>query len=155
MYALIINNTVSKYPYTVSQLRKDNPQVSFPKEPPLSLLSEYGVTEVLTVVKPEPSDPVTKNVIEVTPTFVGGRWTQTWEEIDATAEEIADRQRVITNQTHKEAIKSDNFVQTFIQMTPAQVETYINNNTSNLVEARALLVKLGKMVLLMARREFS
>jgi hypothetical protein len=32
-------------PYSYTQLRRDNPQVSFPKEPPPELLKEYGVYE--------------------------------------------------------------------------------------------------------------
>lgn len=154
MYALIQNNSVSKYPYSLSQLRRDNPQVSFPKESSLSLLSEYGVTEVLEVLKPAPSNPVTKNIVEVTPVFIGGRWTQVWNEVDASSEEIAERTQAAVNQTDRQNILADTFVPQFISMTPAQVASYISLNVTNLSEAKTVLTKIALMLLLLARREF-
>ena len=46
MHALIINQQVEKYPYSIGQLRKDNPQVSFPKNPGDELMASFNVVRV-------------------------------------------------------------------------------------------------------------
>jgi hypothetical protein len=89
MYVLITNGVVEKYPYSIGELRKDNPNTSFPKEPPESLLASYGVLPVIPTDRPQASH--TKNVKEVTPVNLQGKWTQTWEVTNASAEEISAR----------------------------------------------------------------
>ena len=84
------NGQVETYPYSIGQLRKDNPNTSFPKNPPADLLAEWGVYPVATVDRPQ-VDP-TKTVIESDPVQVNGEWTQHWVVTDATAEEIAQRE---------------------------------------------------------------
>ena len=51
------------------------------------------------------------------------------------------------------AVKADTFVANFIAMTPADVEAYIQNNTANLADMRALLKKMGIMLLTLAKRK--
>lgn len=53
MYALIINGMVEKYPYSIGQLRKDNPQTSFPKSPSEDLLATFNVFPVTRTDWPE------------------------------------------------------------------------------------------------------
>jgi hypothetical protein len=89
MYVLIKNGKVSAYPYSVGQLRTDNPQTSFPKNPSIDVLATWGVYPVQQTSEP-PVDH-TKNVIESTPVQQGGEWVQAWNVTDATAEEIAQR----------------------------------------------------------------
>lgn len=88
MYIKVNNGIIEKYPYSIGELRKDNPQTSFPKNPTLTLLEEWGVFPVQPVNSP--SVDYTKNVRESTPVYNNG-WTQVWEIIDATADEIAER----------------------------------------------------------------
>lgn len=52
------------------------------------------------------------------------------------------------------AVKADAFVQNFIAMTPQQVANYVDANTETLAETRALLKKMGQMLLVLARREY-
>lgn len=78
MYALISNGKVEKYPYSIGDLRRDNPQTSFPKNPPDNLLAEWGVYPVTKT--PQPSyNYLTQTVVEVTPVQEDGVWVQTWE----------------------------------------------------------------------------
>lgn len=91
MYALIKNNQVSKYPYSFSQLRKDNPNVSYPRNPSDEVLENFGVYRVSPSARPN-YDPITQDVTEGTPELVGGVWSQTWVVTDATAEETAQRE---------------------------------------------------------------
>jgi len=89
MFVKTTNGAVDQYPYTIGNLRKDNPNTSFPKRPSDTLLSEWGMQPVAKIDRPTVDH--TKNVVEGTPVLIDGTWTQVWETTDATAEEIAER----------------------------------------------------------------
>jgi len=91
MHALINNGAVEKYPYTIGNLRRDNPHTSFPKRPSDEMLEEWNVYVVARVDRPE-ADPITQNIGELTPELVNGQWTQMWAVWPASPEEIAERQ---------------------------------------------------------------
>ena len=61
--------------YTIGQLRRDNPQVSFPKSIPDATLAEYDVYPLTATERPS-YDPITQNLTEGTPALVDGVWTQ-------------------------------------------------------------------------------
>ena len=85
-YAKIDNDQIVKYPYTIIDLKTDNPNVSFPKSA-LSISDireDYSIVEVIPVSAPESE---THNVAEVSPVKVSGVWTQTWSESEKTDEE--------------------------------------------------------------------
>jgi hypothetical protein len=82
MHIKVTNNQPETY--TIGQLRRDNPQVSFPKNIPDSVLSEYSVYSVVATWPPE-GDVVT----EGTPELNNGQWVQTWVSRDYTEEEVA------------------------------------------------------------------
>jgi hypothetical protein len=88
MHIKLTNGQPEKY--TIGQLRRDNPQVSFPKSIPDETLAEYDVYPLTATERPS-YDPITQNLTEGTPALVDGVWTQVWEISDATAEEIAQR----------------------------------------------------------------
>lgn len=102
MYAKIQNGSAVKSPYTTDDLRKDNPQTSFPSEMSDALLAEYGVVNVVITTKPNVDH--TKNVIFATPQF--NQETQQWETVwvveDATQEEINERVLAETEKVRKE-----------------------------------------------------
>ena len=89
MHALIVDGAVAQYPYTIGNLRRDNPNTSFPKRPDAALLAEWGLQPVARTDRPAVGH--TKNVSENTPALVDGAWTQMWNVTDASAEQIADR----------------------------------------------------------------
>ena len=88
MYVKAINGVVESYPYSIGNLRKDNPQVSFPKNPTNELLATWNVYPVEPVGAP--STDYTQNLKEGQPVYDGG-WKQTWIVTQATAGEIAER----------------------------------------------------------------
>ncbi len=47
MYAKINGGTVEKFPYTFGDLRKDNPNVSFPKNITQGVMQKFGMVGVL------------------------------------------------------------------------------------------------------------
>lgn len=151
-YALIVDGAVASYPYSFAQLRRDNPDVSFPRNPSDERLAELGVVKIADT--PRPAADLTENVVEVTPVLVGGVWTQAWSLVAASAEQIASRQQRATDDAARLAVKVDTFVTNFIAMTPAEVSTYVETNVTNLASAKSVIEKLSLMVLLLARREF-
>lgn len=112
MYAKINGGTVVKFPYSFGDLRKDNPNVSFPKNITQSISQRYGMQSVFTLDDPT-YDPTTQKIVEATtptretngvyteedaplPEMVGepiytGRWVLEKTVADMTADEIATR----------------------------------------------------------------
>lgn len=88
MQVLIKNGTVETYPYSIGNLRKDNPNVSFPKNPSAALMAEWNVYPVESVGAP--STDHTQNVKQGDPVYDNG-WKQTWIVTQATEGEIAER----------------------------------------------------------------
>jgi len=152
MYVKVTNGAVSEYPYSILKLRRDNPNVSFPKEVSLSLLAEYGVFPVTQVEAP--SSTITTDPEEQTPQFVNGSWTQVWVMVATSAEDAAQRQIDADDEVRTLAVKADAFVKNFISMTPAQVATYVEGNTANLAQVRSMMTKMALMLLALARKEY-
>lgn len=90
MHALVVNGTVETYPYSIGQLRKDNPQTSFPKNPSDDLLASFGVYPVVRTERPDYS-PITHDLREVSPERVDGVWTQVWIVEAAAPDEVLRR----------------------------------------------------------------
>ena len=80
-----IKDGIITYPYTIGQLKSENPNVSFPQAITNEVLENFGVYPVESV---EVTDDYTKNIVEGTPTLSGSVYIQTWNITDATEEEI-------------------------------------------------------------------
>lgn len=89
MYIKVKNGQVEKYPYSISHLKEENLQTSFPAIITEALLEEFGVYPVVPADYPQVD--YTKNVVEETPNLINGVWYQDYTVVDATAEEIAQR----------------------------------------------------------------
>jgi hypothetical protein len=86
MYVKITNGTPSKYPYSIEDFRKDNPNVSIPATLDDAYLAEWGVYTVTDT--PEPTyNRATHRLVWGTPTLINGQWTHTWESVLLSAEE--------------------------------------------------------------------
>lgn len=90
MYVKVENGVAIVYPYSFKQLRIDNPNTSFPKEPTVELLNSYGVYPV--IYKEIPSYNVaTQNLSEESlPTLIEGQWVIDWEITNKTQNEITE-----------------------------------------------------------------
>ncbi len=88
MYALVNNQTVEKFPYTIGDLRKDNPQTSFPQNIPQDTLREFGVVPVVDtpVVFDEKTQVVERTGCAFSPATQ--QWEVTWNVRSKTAEEL-------------------------------------------------------------------
>ena len=76
MFVKITNGQVDQYPYTVGDLRKANPNVSFPRNLSSDTLAQFGVYAVTLAPAPEYNDR-THRLVTQQPTQVDGVWTVT------------------------------------------------------------------------------
>ena len=90
MYVLAPNQTVETFPYSIGDLRRDNPSVSFPRNPSDELLASWNVFPVVDVTAPA-YDLATENCNQVNPTLENGEWMMTWAVTTASSSEIAER----------------------------------------------------------------
>lgn len=90
MYVLSPNQTVKAFPYSISALKRDNPNISFPSNLSDTELAFWNVFSVVDRSAP-PFDPATENCNQVDPTLENGEWVMTWQVTPATSEEIAQR----------------------------------------------------------------
>ena len=86
----ITNGNVDTYPYSVGQLRRDNPNTSFPKQIPDDMLESYGILPVTFTDMPSFDDRTQKVEQEATPSLVSGAWTIGWTTSSKTADETAE-----------------------------------------------------------------
>jgi hypothetical protein len=101
MHVLAINGAVEKYPYSIGQLRKDNPGTSFPRNPSDETLAEWNVYPVASTDRPA-HDEIAQNAEEVQPKLVKGKWVQAWEIQPATADQIEERLQARRDQINAE-----------------------------------------------------
>jgi len=91
MFVKANNGVAEKFPYTIGELRRDNPDTSFPKTISDSLLVDFGVFTVSESAMPS-YDPMTQSVERAAlPTLVNGVWAWGWDVTALTAEQIAAR----------------------------------------------------------------
>jgi RNA polymerase subunit RPABC4/transcription elongation factor Spt4 len=100
MYAKVLDGSVAQYPYSFADLKRDNPNTSFPSNPSPQLLAEFGMVTV--VVTGQPEHDHTKNCTEATPEYVVDQWQQVWVVTDATEEEVAARTEAKANDVRNE-----------------------------------------------------
>jgi hypothetical protein len=116
-----LNNGVPEN-YTIGQLRKDNPQTSFPSQIPDSLLAEFGVSKV--EATEYPTVGFDKNVTEGQPELVDGVWKQVWTVTDASAEE--QLARVLFARANEYPPMSD-YLDGVVKGDQAQIDKYIDS----------------------------
>ena len=87
MHVKITNGNVDTYPYNVGQLRRDNPNTSFPKQIPDDMLESYGILPVTYTEMPSINDRTQMAEQASSPSLVDGAWTIGWTTSSKTAEE--------------------------------------------------------------------
>lgn len=78
MYAKITNGQVDQFPYTVGQLRRDNPNTSFPRSIPDEMLAEFGVLKVNLVPVPNIDERTQRVEQNAQPHQEAGQWFCGW-----------------------------------------------------------------------------
>lgn len=97
MYVKVKDGAVEAFPYGPADLRRDNPDTSFPADMNNAVLASWGVFPVEPREIPQPFDPVDQNAVTVDPVLENGVWVQQWLVTPATPEEIAQRTDELAN----------------------------------------------------------
>lgn len=88
MYLKINQDGSIRYPFSLSELRNENPNTSFPQTIPNELLNDYNVHIVYPIKR---GDDYTKDYTEGTPQLFNNLYFQNWIITDATQEQIDQR----------------------------------------------------------------
>ena len=92
MYLKVSGSTIT-YPYSVYDLKTENPNTCFPTSIPDSLLEEFGVYKV-ELKDSGYDDDDSKDVVEITPTLSGSIYVQTYQITDADNDTINKRKEI-------------------------------------------------------------
>lgn len=91
MFVKAINNQVVAYPYSVGDLRRDNPNTSFPKTIPPETMAAFNMYPVETGNYPA-YDPETQRIEHSDQPFLNnGKWELTKTIVPLTAEQLQDK----------------------------------------------------------------
>jgi len=109
MHVKLTNGNVDTYPYNVGQLRRENPNTSFPKKVPDEVLAEWGV---YTVTVEDQSTYVERTQVctrNAQPVLTNGVWAVGWTVTDKTAEEVQeyDDNVAASNRSTRDSLLSD------------------------------------------------
>lgn len=86
MYAKIVNQVIEKYPYTRNDLKRDNPNVSFPNNIDEATLNSYNAYTIIELEKPS-YDAVNEKIIkDPMPQLINGSWTIGWSVVSKSYE---------------------------------------------------------------------
>lgn len=88
MHVLAPNQVVEQFPYSVEELKKANPQTSFPKLISVELLAEYGVFHVVSTGAQHDPDTQVAEQAGCVYNSDKQRWETGWTVRDKTAEEL-------------------------------------------------------------------
>ena len=83
-----IQDGLKTYPYSISQLREDNPRTSFPKVLSDEVLAGFGVYPVVPADTPPYDARVQRIELDSEPAQINGEWVMCWSVFDLTAEEM-------------------------------------------------------------------
>lgn len=82
---------IKRFPYTLTDLRRDNPDVSFPKDLEAADPSQFGMYPV--AGDPPSFDADAEELIEQNPTLVDGQWQRQWSVVSLSSEQVLERFR--------------------------------------------------------------
>lgn len=101
MFVKVQNGEIAEFPYSVGALRRDNPNISFPKHVPLETMAQFGMFPVEYEADPE-HDPETQQVEQNRcPALQNGKWIITKSIVPLTAEQLEERSRAKASEVRK------------------------------------------------------
>jgi len=102
MYVKLTNGSVDQYPYTIGHLRRDNPNVSFPRIVSDAMLARYDVYPVVDGTVPSYDTRTEKVETPTLPTLVNGAWTIVYSIVDLTDSEVLARTNSAASSVRKQ-----------------------------------------------------
>tara|TARA_R110002020_G_scaffold473645_1_gene703238 strand:+ start:812 stop:1270 length:459 start_codon:yes stop_codon:yes gene_type:complete len=91
MFAKVTNGKIETYPYSIGDLRRDNPRVSFPRKVSNEILASYGVYDVNWLPEPEHNAETHFVQFSSTPVLQDGAWVYSPTVRELSEEQIAER----------------------------------------------------------------
>jgi len=152
MHVLAPNQTIEKFPYSIGGLRKDNPQVSFPKNPSLELLASYNVFPVVsTGAQYDPATQVaTQEGCAYNSTL--SRWETSWTVRSKTVEELEAEAQAAADLVLKEDAKAEPLIAYLVSHTAAEIKAKVNADVTDLASAKLMLGRFGVALAYLARQ---
>ena len=150
MYAKVVSGVLEQFPYTYADLKADNPNTSFPKQPAGVDLDLWNVKPVTQLADP-PYDPATQRLVQGTPVFNDPNWEVTQVVQALTQEEVDDKQTESDLADDLALFSSDPNVKALLGARSAQIENYIDNNVTDLASAKEILKILAKANAILAQ----
>lgn len=90
MYVKVSNGSVDSFPYGLTELRRDNPNTSFPKSMTEGMLNSFGVHSVQFDDVPSYNERTQKAEQATTPSEQDGNWVIGWTVSNKTDAEVAE-----------------------------------------------------------------
>jgi len=87
-YVKIVDGAVAAYPYTAEDLKRDNPNTSFPRNMTPETLAPYGVLPVVAADALPYEHASQRLVLSDKPSLINEEWKLTYTVVDMTQEEI-------------------------------------------------------------------
>ena len=78
-------------PYTIGKLRRDNPQISFPKDIPLEILTSFNVYPVKAT--PPPQIDSNTHLLTQDVQLIDDEWRRVWQEVELPQDQVEDNIR--------------------------------------------------------------
>lgn len=90
MFVYSPSQAIKVFPYTIDDLRRDNPNTSFPEDISEDLLAAYSVYPVKSLPAPE-YNIATQRIVFSDPVIFNDQWQHGWIVLELSADEIAKR----------------------------------------------------------------
>ena len=150
MYAKLIEGVAIEY--TRVMLQAEYPNTSFPLNPPDETLAEYGVYPVI-----QTPPPVIDEMLEVVNGYeivhADGIFTQQWIVRPLTAEEQAQKIKEKELEEDADTVANDPDVNALLSARPEQIESYIENNVTDIASMKHVLTIVAKAVGVLSRQQ--
>ena len=102
MFVKITNGQVDQYPYTVGDLRRDNPKTSFPKIISEGTMAAFGMYPVSYEESPE-YNPLTHRLEHSDiPVLKNNKWVITKTVVELTQSQIEDKNHSVSKEVRKQ-----------------------------------------------------
>lgn len=98
MFVKATNGEIVQYPYSIGQLRRDNPNTSFPKSIPAETLAAYGVYEARREPMPQYDEQTHFVEYPPVPVLQDGVWVFPASVVELSADQIAERDATKTQE---------------------------------------------------------
>ena len=97
MYVKLSNGAIEQYPYTLGDLRRDNPNTSFPKRVNAELLTGYGMYPVTRLPVPTYNKRTQSVQEQTTPVLNGSAWEVGYDILSNTDEQISEYDNAVSS----------------------------------------------------------